>query len=216
MAFLPEDLALWALLVAPGFLAVVFAFNLASIETVPSDLQLLIWSLISSIIVDTSFVAVIQPRLTEPITSQSDISAIFFTPNFRADYVILLIILAGILGFVYSVILINEYPRSIREKLQVHKDIRSHPVQPWESFLREAGAIRIKTSDNELYSGLLNRWSTSNKPNELVITHPYRYNSDSEEYEEVGGKAILFLGEDIDRILVQKTRSEIVDLQNGD
>lgn len=216
MAVLPEDIALWAILVAPGFLAVVIALNLASIETETSDLQLLIWSLVSSIVVDTSFLAIVQANSSSPVTAEGQVFAIFFTPSFRADYVALLLVLAVLLGGIYSIILINDLPRRARSILQFNRAITSHPGQPWVSFLREAGSVRIKTSDNHLYAGLLNRWSKDGNPNELVISHPHRYNRDVGEYEPVGGRAMLFLGDDIDRILLRETRAEIEALRDDD
>lgn len=70
--------------------------------------------------------------------------------------------------------------------------------------MKGAGSIRIKTSDDELYAGDVVEWSRAGKPKEVRVKHPHRYSLEEEDYEWVGGEAMLFLKDDIDRVLLRE------------
>lgn len=70
--------------------------------------------------------------------------------------------------------------------------------------MKGARSIRIKTSDDELYTGDVVEWSRAGKPKEVRIEQPYRYSLEEEDYEWAGGESMLFLEEDIDRVMLRE------------
>jgi hypothetical protein len=204
MATVPGDILFYVVLVAPGFIAVMTAVSLAAVEDEISQFVLLVWSLVSSIIIDGLFLAGYQ-LVYSPIGSYEELRTFLFDPFFRVDLIAVIFLLAGVVGVGYSVGILVDLPGRLRRLLQAKAHITYNPRQPWENFMNSAGSVRIKTSDDELYAGDVVEWSRAGKPKELRITNPYRYSLEEEDYEWVGGGSMLFLEEDIDRIMLRES-----------
>jgi len=102
-----------AALVAPGFVSVLLATTIGVVERELSRFKILIASLISSLLIDTVFLAIYQV-FYEPVTGLDQLESIFFTPQFQLDLVAIYIGIAVLLGLVYSLELIYE----VRSKVQ--------------------------------------------------------------------------------------------------
>lgn len=203
MATLPGDILFYVVLIAPGFIAVMTAVSLAAVEDEISQFVLLVWSLVSSIIIDSLFLTGYQ-IFYSPIRSFEELRTFLFDPLFRADLIMIIFLLSIGGGVVYAVSILVDLPGWLRRTLQAKAYITYNPRQPWENFMKEAGSIRIKTSDDELYTGDVVEWSRAGKPKEVRVEDPYRYSLEKEDYERVGGESMLFLEEDIDRILFRE------------
>lgn len=203
MALLPSDIIFYVVLIAPGFVAVMTAVSLAAIENDISQSVLLIWSLVSSVVIDSLFLEAYQ-SLEGPIESFEALRSLFFTPFFRADLILVILGLSVVVGVVYAVGILADLPGRLRRSIQSTAHIKYNPRQPWENFMKGARSIRIKTSDDELYTGDVVEWSRAGKPKEVRIEQPYRYSLDGEDYEWVGGESMLFLEEDIDRVMLRE------------
>ncbi|MCY4730554.1 rhomboid family intramembrane serine protease [Natronomonas gomsonensis] len=203
MALLPSDIIFYVVLIAPGFVAVMTAVSLAAIEDEISQPVLLIWSLVSSVIIDSLFLEAYQV-LEGPIESFDVLRTLFFTPSFRADLILLILFFSVVVGIVYAVGILADLPGRLRRGIQSTAHIKYNPRQPWENFMKGARSIRIKTSDDELYTGDVVEWSRAGKPKEVRVDHPYRYSLEEEDYECVGGDSMLFLEEDIDRVMLRE------------
>jgi hypothetical protein len=86
-----------AALVAPGFISVLLATTIGVVEREPSRFKILIASLISSLLIDTVFLAIYQV-FYEPVTGLGQLESIFFTPQFRLDFVAIYLGIAVLLG----------------------------------------------------------------------------------------------------------------------
>ena len=89
MAPFDGNLIFYAVLIAPGFIAVMTAISLAAVEHEYSSFVLLVWSLVLSLIIDTGFVTAYQV-LNGEITSFDQLAGLLFQPYFRVDYIGLL------------------------------------------------------------------------------------------------------------------------------
>lgn len=203
MATVPGDILFYVVLVAPGFIAVMTAVSLAAVEGEISQFVLLIWSLVTSIIIDSLFLAGYQ-LLYSPIKSYEELRTFLFDPFFRVDLIAVIFLLSAVIGVGYAVGILVDLPGRLRRLLQAKAQIKYNPRQPWENFMNTAGSIRIKTSDDELYAGDVVEWSRAGKPKEVRVKNPYRYSLENGEYEWVGGESMLFLEEDIDRIMLRQ------------
>lgn len=200
-------IAFYAVLVAPGFVAVMTAISLAALEDDHSQFVLLVWSLVSSLLIDTVFLAVYQ-FFNGPITAFTELPSVLFTPFFRYDYIAYIFVFSILVGIVYSGIIIRDVQGSLRRFLQKNSDITYNPRQPWENFMRDAGSIRIKTPDDELYTGDVSEYSRAGRDREVRLQNPQRYDSSIHGYEPVGREDMLFMDEDIDRVLMRSVDSE--------
>ena len=203
MSLLPSDILFYVVLIAPGFVAVMTAVSLAAIENDISQSVLLIWSLVSSVVIDSLFLEAYQ-SLEGPIESFEALRSLFFTPFFRADLILMILGLSVVVGVVYAVGILADFPGRLRRGIQSTAHIKYNPRQPWENFMKGARSIRIKTSDDELYTGDVVEWSRAGKPKEVRIEQPYRYSLEEADYEWVGGESMLFLEEDIDRVMLRE------------
>jgi hypothetical protein len=203
MTTVPGDILFYVVLVAPGFIAVMTAVSLGAVEDEISQFVLLIWSLVSSIIIDSLFLAGYQ-LVSSPLASYEELRTFLFEPFFRVDLIAIIFLLSCVVGVVYAVGILVDLPDRLRWTLQAKAHIRYNPRQPWENFMKSAGSIRIKTNDDELYVGDVVEWSRAGKPKEVRVKHPYRYSLEEKDYEWVGGETMLFLEDDIDRVLLRE------------
>lgn len=202
MATLPSSIVFYAVLVAPGFVSVMTTVSLSAIEDDLKQFVLLVWSLVTSLVIDTVFLSIYQYR-NGPLTSLDELSNVFFQPQFRADYVAAILGFSILVGIVYSAGILADLPGKLRRVLQWKMDSTYSPAQPWEQFMESSGRIRIKTSDDQLYAGDVIGWSRAERPREVRIADPYRYYNQSDDvgYEPVGGYEMIFFDDNIDRIL---------------
>lgn len=203
MAPLSGDTAIfYVVLIAPGFVAVMTAISLAAVEQDHSQFVLLVWSLVTSLIIDTVFLFLYQTHVEE-ISSFSQFSGILFSPNFRVDIIAGILLGSVVLGVVAAAGLLVDVPGRSRRLLQRWSTVSYNPRQPWENFMRTAKSVRIKTTDDEAYVGDVLEWSRAEKPREVRIGDPHRFDIMEDDYVPVGGEAMLFLDKDIDRILLR-------------
>lgn len=206
MPTVPGDVLFYVVLVAPGFVAVMTAVSLAAVEGEISSFVLLVWSLVSSIVIDAVFLLGYQ-AVYGPITSFSELRVFLFDPFLRVDLVILIFLMSVIVGIVYALGILADVPGHSRRTLQSWATVKYNPRQPWENFMKSAGSIRIKTSDDELYAGDVVEWSRAGKPKEVRINRPHAYSLEEDDYVPAGGESMLFLEKDIDRILIREPDS---------
>jgi hypothetical protein len=207
MASPSGTIAFYAVLVAPGFVAVMTAISLSAIEDDLSQFVLLVWSLVSSIFIDTVFLAVYQ-LFSGPITGFNALPALLFTPFFRYDYIAYIFGFSIIVGFIYSGGILLDLQGRARKRLQKKSRITYNPRQPWQNFMRDAGSIRIKTQDDELYTGDVGEYSRAGRNREVRIQNPHRYDPSIHGYEPVGREDMLFMDDDIDRVLMRSLDGE--------
>lgn len=196
----------YAVLVAPDFVAVMTAISLAAIEDDIKQFVLLIWSLVSSLLIDTLFIGIYQ-TLVEPITSFAQFQSILFNPAFRIDYILLIFGTSLIIGVLYAAAILIDLPGILRNVLQSKMQISYSRRQPWEEYLKQADQVMVKTSDDQTYIGDVIGWSRAGREKELRISNPHRYNTSIKDFEAVGGPEQLFRDEDIQRITMLKSDS---------
>jgi len=183
------------------------AISLSAIENEIKQFVLLVWCLVTSLVIDTVFLMVYQWR-NGPVTDIGELSNVFFQPQFRVDYVATIFGFSVLVGLVYSFAILADFPGKLRAVMQMWMDSSYTPEQPWEQFMENAGKIRIKTNDDELYSGDVVGWSRAQRPREVRVINPQRYYNQGGEreddigFEPVGGTEMLFLDEDIDRVVM--------------
>jgi len=183
------------------------AISLSAIENEIKQFVLLVWCLVTSLVIDTVFLMVYQWR-NGPVTDIGELSNVFFQPQFRVDYVATIFGFSVLVGLVYSFAILADFPGKLRAVMQMWMDSSYTPEQPWEQFMENAGKIRIKTNDDELYSGDVVGWSRAQRPREVRVMNPQRYYNQGGEreddigFEPVGGTEMLFLDEDIDRVVM--------------
>jgi len=204
MTSLPGNAIFYAVLIAPGFVAVMTAVSLAAIEDDIKQFVLLVWSLVSSLLIDALFIGVYQ-ILVEPITSFSQFQGILFDPAFRIGYILIIFAVSLFVGLLYAAAILIDFPGILRGILQAKMQVSYSRRQPWEEYLKHADQVMVKTSDNQTYIGDVSGWSRANRQKELRITNPHRYNENIKDFEPVGGPEQLFLNDDIQRITVRKT-----------
>lgn len=202
MATFGGNIIFYAVLIAPGFIAVMTAISLAAIEHDYSSFVLLVWSLVLSLIIDTGFLTVYQ-SLNSEITSFDQLTGLLFEPYFRVDYIGLILLFSILLGIVGAIGILVDIPGRLRRLLQALAYIKYNPRQPWANFMQDTGSVRIKTTDDQLFAGEVIEWSRAGREKEVRIADPYRYNEDIHEYEPVGREDMLFLEKDIDRLLMR-------------
>ena len=215
MASLSGTVALYTVLIAPGFVAVMTAITLSAIERTQSRFVLLVWSVVSSIIIDTIGIAVYQHFHT-PINTFGALSSILFTPRFRSEYVLAIFLLALIMGFIYSLFILAEIPEKFRAGVQHWSAITYNPRQPWQNFMREAGSIRIKTHDDEFYAGDVSEYSRAGRDRQVRIKNPHLWQPDNGGYQDMGREDMLFMEDGMDRILNLSRASGSVVLERSD
>jgi len=201
MASLPGSVVFYAVLIAPGFVAVMTAVSLAAIEDDIKQFVLLIWSLVSSLLIDSLFIGAYQ-RFVEPITSFEQFQSILFDPAFRIDYILIIFAVSLFVGVLYAASILIDLPGFLRGILQSPMQLSYSRRQPWEDYLKYADQVMVKTSDDQLYIGDVCGWSRADQEKELRIRDPHRYNENSKKFEPVGGPEQLFLNDDIQRITV--------------
>jgi chromate transport protein ChrA len=198
----------YAVFIAPGFIAVMTAVSLAAIESDISQFVLLIWSLVSSLLIDTVFLAVYQ-WVSGPVESASEITGVLFETYFRADYILAILVLSVVVGIGYAAAILLDVPGRGRGLLQYPKEVTYNPRQPWPDFMRDAKTIRIKTSDDELYAGEVVEWSRAGRSRQIRVSSPDQYNKYTHEFEPIELDDMLFLEDDIDRIVIWERDSVV-------
>ena len=208
MLNLASTVAFYAVLVAPGFVAVATIINLASIEREHSRFTLLVWSLVLSVVID-AISAYIYQFFKGSIQSYNELPGLLFEPGFQVEYIFYVLLLSLFIGLLGTIFVLFEVSERVRRRLQRRFKITVNPRQPWANFVRDTHSIRVKTSDDQLYEGLVEEWSRANRPKELIIFDPQWYDPDKQDYVPVGGESMLFLGDDIDRLVMRESDSQL-------
>lgn len=198
-----ETILFYAVFVAPGFVAVMAVISLAAIEEDYSAFTLLVWSLVASLVIDTLFIGYYQWADT-PIESFDQFTGILFDPHFQVRYVLGILAISAVVGVVAAVGILADIPGRMRRVLQAKSQIRVNPRQPWANFMRDTWSVRIKTSDGELYEGLVTEWSRAGQPKEVRIKDPHYYDFETGDYQSMKREEMLFLEKDIDRLLMRE------------
>lgn len=202
MAFLPQDLTLWILLVAPGLIAVQLAIWIGVVETTLTDSRMLVASLVSSIVIDTLFFGLYQV-VYGPIDQLDTAESIFFTPQFRPGLVLALVGLSILVGLVYAFLIIHDVTGRLRHLAWSDKDLFRYPGQPWEGTLADADIVRIDTVDDEIVIGRVGDYSRLDKPKEVVLRYPQWWDPSQGYLVDENDDAVLFRENEIRRITVR-------------
>jgi len=191
----------YAVLIAPGFISVMTAISLSAIEDDISQFVMLVWSLVTSLVVDVAFLSVYQ-WWYGPITAFDGITSILFEPYFRADFIAVIFLFSVVLGVLGAAFILIDVSGIVRRQLQRPFPVTYNPTQPWENFMRETHSLHIKTSDDQIFAGDLTEWSRAERAKEVRMANPHRYNKDEHEFEPVGREDMLFMEDDIDRVVM--------------
>ncbi|WP_394354983.1 DUF6338 family protein [Halorarum halophilum] len=203
----PEYILLALLLITPGFIATLIAISLGVVEKEVTDTELLGFSLVSSLIIDTVFIAIYQ-MAGGTVSTLSSTRTIFFTPQFRADLVLGLLTASVALGVVYAVGLTYDVPKQIRRRLWSRNAYSRHHRQPWEGGLENAHEVCVITSDRELVNGILSEYSRVGKERQLVLENPSWLNRSSGEMDNHGEHSVVLLEDDIQRLSIITTKND--------
>lgn len=198
----------YAVLIAPGFIAVMTAISLAAIEDELSQFVLLVWSLVTSLVIDTAFISWYQ-WVYGPITSFEALPGILFQPFFRVDFIAYIFGISVLVGVVGATGILADVAGRGRRMLQRPASVTYSPRQPWANFMRDTKSIQVKTSDDQLFAGELVEWSRAERPKEIRIANPYVYLQEEHDFEPVGKEDMLFLETDIDRITMRTEDNRI-------
>jgi hypothetical protein len=198
----PQYIVLSLLLVAPGFVAVIISITLGVVERDLSNFTMLVVSIVSSILIDSVFFAIVY-QLGANVSTIDSIKTLFFTPIFRSDYVFLLFTISAAFGILYSLGLVFDIHHRIRDRLWSLNDRKRHPWQPWEGTLRDSYMIQVITSDRELVVGELGEYSRVDKSRQLRLENPEWLNQETGEMERDGSESVLLLEDDIERVYVR-------------
>jgi hypothetical protein len=162
-------------------------------------------------LIDALFIGGYQ-IFVEPISSFSQFQSILFDPAFRIGFILVIFTVSLFVGVLYAAAILVDLPGVLRGTIQAKMQVSYSRGQPWEDFLKHSDQVMVKTSDDQLYIGDVSGWSRANRPKELRITDPQRYNEKEKEFEPVGGPEQLFLNDNIQRITVLK-RDQILSIR---
>ena len=199
------DLILWAVLVAPGFIAVMTAVRLAALEHEIPSFVLLVWSLVVSMFINAMFLWAYQ-LVHGGVSSFAEVDGILFEPYFRVDYIMYIFGFSLFLGMLGAAGIIVDAPGRARGVLQAKSRVKYSPRQPWGNFMDDTVSLRIKASDENFFVGTVVEWSRAGRPKEVRIKDPHWFNPEKGEYEMVGktgNEEMLFLEKDIDRLMLR-------------
>lgn len=199
MAPLSSTAIFYAVLIAPGFIAVMTAISLAAIENDVSRFILLVWSLVSSLLIDTLFIVGYQV-LVDPVTSIGMLGTALFTPAFRLWFVVALLGSSVLVGVIYARLILWDLPGKGRNLLQWGDDVTYNPTQPWPDFMEDAATVIVKTDDDQLYRGNVVEWSRAGRPRQLRLSQPEVRHEATDGFELVGVSDMLLFEDDIQRV----------------
>lgn len=195
-----ETVLFYVVFIAPGFIAVMTTISLAAIEKEYTPFTLLVWSLVASLVIDTLFIAYYQLTNTL-IESYGQLTGILFDPHFQVSYVLGILLFSFLVGITATAGVLADVPGRMRRVLQAKSHVRVNPRQPWSNFVQNTRVLRIKTSDGEIYRGLVREWSRAGRPKEVRLKSVQRLNPETREYIPFD-REMLFLEKDIDRLLM--------------
>lgn len=200
-ALSPEYILLALLLIVPGFISTFIAINLGVVERRVPETRLIFFSLVSSLLIDTVFIAVYQ-WAGGSVTSLSGTQSIFFTPQFRADLVLGLLAGSVGLGLAYAVGLTYDIPKRIRRRLWSRNHYSRHHRQPWEGALENAHEVNVITSDREMVNGILTEYSRVEKERQLVLQDPSWLDQSTGQLVNKDEQSVVLLEDDIQRLTI--------------
>jgi competence protein ComGF len=191
-----------AILVAPGFIAVLIASSIGVIEREPSRFKLLVASLVSSLLIDAIFLGIYQ-EFYAPVNNLSQVETLFFSPQFRLDLVAIYLLIAIALGAIYSLELIFEVRSKIQHLMWSAKEYRRHRRQPWEGAMDKAAVVRVKTTSDARIIGSVKEYSRAEKPHELWLNDVHWIDRDTGEVFSDGvSESVVLMENDIERVVV--------------
>jgi hypothetical protein len=194
-----------AILVAPGFVAVILAVNLGAVERDVSRFQLFMWSVVSSLIINVMALSLYQAIYT-PIPGPDELQSLLFTPQFQFELVGLYIGSTLFVGLIYTAELIVEVRDRVQRLLWSRSEIRRHRRQPWEGALDDANVVRVRTASETRIIGRVREYSRISKPKQLWLDNVYWVDDDTDEpYDDGLTDSILLLEDDIQRVVILET-----------
>lgn len=202
MAIAPQDITLWALLIAPGLVAVQLAIWIGVVESTLTDSHVLVASLVSSIVIDTVFFAVYE-AVYGPIPDAATVETLFFSPSFRPDLVLGLLLVSVLVGFLYSGLIVFDVTGRLRSLAWRESGSFRYPGQPWEGVLRDAEIVRVDTADGGIVVGRLGHYSRLDKPLELALRFPQWYDPETGALVDARDETVLLFEDDIRRVTVR-------------
>jgi hypothetical protein len=208
MVFTSFSIVTLAVLVAPGFVAVMLAVHIGVIERSISRFHVFIWSIVSSLIINIVFLSFYQ-TFYQPITGPQELEALLFTPQFQLELVGIYAAITVGLGLLYSVELIFGSRTWLRNLLWSRSEIRRHRRQPWEGALDDANYVRVKTESDARIIGRVREYSRIGKPKQLWLDDVYWVEEGTDELvEDNVSDSIVLLEEDIDRVVILNSRND--------
>jgi hypothetical protein len=204
-----ESVVVASVLVAPGFIATTMALSLSGgfLNRTVDGFVLLLWSLISSLLIDAVYFA--AGGDPSPITNLlAEDAAVGPALTDLSELVVVLFGLALVLGGVYAVVLVYDLPDRARAVLWKSRQIKRSPESPWLNHLRDADRVLIELADGEQFYGGLRYYSTDGDPRrEVRINRPQRRDGWGAPWEQLDltgngdGFSILLNAENIEKIV---------------
>lgn len=185
-------LALAALLIAPGVVAVLVGVTLGVVERKISRDKLYLTSFVSSIVIDVLFIWVIQSFWNYRVTDWTALEQVFFgVERFNIEAGVLLASISLVVGVVYGIGLTYNITQFLRDKLAVFRSHRRNPWQPWVGGLRDADQVMVELSSGHDVVGILAEYSRVDKERQIVLHSPQHL-----DFEDAPGREKLIITED--------------------
>lgn len=201
-----EQVLLAVLLVVPGYIAITVSRTIGVVGQDQSETRLVINSIVASACIDSAFYVIASSCFGASISGIQELSSVFFTPQFRGDYVLLLLGLSlvggGVLGTTFVLDLPDRFRRLVWSVFGPG-NWKSTPFEPWDNALRNAALVRVGLANDELIAGKLSEFGDQNEPKQLVLEDPELYRDD--EYKPTAAEKIILLEEDIERVEIIRT-----------
>jgi len=203
--FSSASIAFLILFALPGFISVSIALSLGVVEQTVSRTQILFTSVLSSTLIYTPLLSSYQYSVENPVQGPEIILAVFFVPTFQPMWVILMLSLSVLLGFIYAFVLAYDLPEFIRENIiWANRSTRRHPRQPWEGALESAELVQVLTTDDIIIRGKVTEYSRAEKDKELTIGDPHFWDPVNGGWKNHETKAIILFGDNIVDIQIRK------------
>ena len=199
------ELIFSTLVLIPGFLCIFIPFKILLIKIRYTDTILTLLSLIISILIFGLSLLTYQllGLYTDIIHQPLDINDLSLLSLFsNQDFVVLFIIFNLVCIFLVLVFISKDRLRYVRRWITGRDIIIDSCDYVWDkAFDNHKGYHVIKTTNNDLFFGLIVSYTYGLKEKEVLLKYPFEYNEENGEYERIDdAESILFLDSDIKRI----------------
>ena len=212
-----QNILLGLIVVVPGFIATHVIVSLGVFRSKISRWELLIVSLSMSLFIDSIFFSIVQMN-GGSINDVSEVSSVFFTPQFRPELVFGLIGISLVIGVLGAVFLAANIHKKVREDIwdRVSGNRRRSFHEPWEGSLDEASRVQVLTSDGAMVVGGIKQYSDDGKEKQLSLTGAEWKSPSSDGWVDPDTDVELLFGDDIRQVTIVDTNGEADSSSDGE